>query len=252
MKLNEDFSGASFVDTDISSISAWIERSMHYAVRLEAVENVFRGEEVFALWVESVNRRIVCRESNQEYAMGPRLERYCAFTRKTEDPSQIKIEYCTFEEDIESRIKLSVTCTTVADRKANAPRVMSARYTAWLFAGGDYAGQYKCVVPQASRQGVESVFADFVRVYLGESSRYTNRGDEYDIGSYTFLAEGIAVDDKVEQMFLRIVLSGSIGPILRKRAVRGTEFSVDLWVSVSGQASDDITSGLSGILCLRP
>jgi hypothetical protein len=199
---------------------------------------VFRGEEVFEFWKHSIGRAITCADIPNPYTDTPRIDRTCAFSRSTTISKQTSIEYCTVAEDIQSGIRETPICMTVAAEKAAVHKVLSSRYTYYDASGGEFAGEFRCTIPGANSDDVVTNVEEFIKRYVGPSSKYSAKSG--DSGEIEFRAQGIDIEDGFERMFLRVYLTGSFYRSDDAKSQHGVEVIVNAYFTVSAQSSDNL------------
>ena len=235
----------SYVDRGLAAVSTWMGYDTATFLRLINVSEAYHGDKVFDAWTKAADAGIQCRvetaETWDEEVEDHRhnLERHCVFARKQISRSGYSIEYCTFEEDLQSGIRDSPTCTRVALERGRARQILATRYTTYAFQGGDYAGEFMCTVPAVTRQSASDHLETFIKGLIGVSSKYasTLRAD-----TYAYKAEGINIEDRAERIFLRVFLSGSVYEQLEKNNRISIRMSMNYYYTVSAQSSDDMTN----------
>ena len=167
----------------------------------------------------------------------PEIERHCVFARYAVPNNVDIIEYCAYQEFIDSDIRSSPNCTRVASLQGEVRRVLSTRYTEWDYQGGESEGEYTCTVPKATQDDVRRAVGKIIKNLIGTSSKYFASVDS-DVINYK--AEGINIENKSEKMFVRAYLFGSYEEPTRGKSGVSVKFTVNVNMTVSAQASENI------------
>jgi hypothetical protein len=186
---------------------------------LMKVSDVFRGSEVFDLWVSALEQGVICGEVKTSDDDNAELVAECGFARRVNtkappakrDAGHITIEYCGFERFAQTHVSSTPSCFTVAKKEGSGTKVLAARHTYRPLEGkGGGEGGLDCIFPDKTIEELKEKFEKFLAQYLGEGHKYGVRLGTSNV--YHFRAEGINIKDNREDVWKRIYLQGAYGP----------------------------------------
>jgi hypothetical protein len=219
---------ATFVDVGLAESRGRGAVWTKYNSKLVAIEDTFRGAEVFEFWSKATSRGAICGSEIKPTDDDEFPFRACAFARKTSSSNSSLIEYCAFRENTDSQVKDAPLCINVASEKGGKRRVLSTWYSRHDVSGG--AGgesEIKCEIPHQKVETVSALLQSFLESYLGQSSRVSKRQN-----FSRFDASGSRIAEPEEKLFVRTFLRGSV---VDEAIFMSTSFTV------CAQPSDDIT-----------
>jgi hypothetical protein len=207
---------------------------------LLSTSEVFRGDEVFALWMIAVSKGVICGDASQLEKGEPVAD--CGFSRVKESGSrQTTIEYCGFGRFAESGASDSPLCIEVAKKNAKRISVLASPY---VFYGqfqetGGAEGTLFCFFEGKTADELKERVGQFLTQYLGDSRKYVTRAQSREnllpplpsLTSYSFKGEGLRIRDDQEHLFKRVYVTGNYGQ---------ANMSVQFSATISVHASDNI------------
>jgi hypothetical protein len=215
---------------------------------LVKTSEAFRGPEVFTLWLNALEKGVICgpMKTPDEDNAEPVAE--CGFARRADPKSaQLTIEYCGFQKFATSGAGDEPWCIKVARRDKSGTWILATRYTNYGRLDGEGGAEtgLECNFPDRTSDELKDKFGEFFQQYLGESRKYAVRKlAAGDTEQYAFRGDGLKIRDDRENIFERVYVHGTYAQGFLSMAtlekLPGGTIWVHFAITISAQASDSI------------
>jgi hypothetical protein len=201
-----------FVDSNLNDIlyntivfdEPW---SSAFATHLVHVDSVFRGREIFALWVQMSSRPTEC----VEYSNDSNIE-YCAYAKLYKKEKSVTVDYCTFDRDRASQAQGHETCNQMALEDSEGAFVRAHDYPIHTVGGGGPTSNLSCVMPGGKGKDFASGLVKGFEAYFGVNSKISIYHKDW---GRILRMSAINVKSRDEKLFLYIGSTSYVYNMLR-------------------------------------